>query len=64
VISADDRLADDGELVECRFEQAPLDVTDNGRDQDDEAGMQRLRRIECRKSLALLVTRMKSPSWA
>ena len=41
-----DRLADDGELVERSPEKALLQNAADGRDQNDEAGMQRLGRIE------------------
>lgn len=41
-----DRFANNGELVERGFEQTLLHHSVDGRDQDDEAGMQRLRRIE------------------
>ena len=59
-----ERLTDDGEFVERCLEQVLLHRPVDGRDQDNKAGMQRLRRVEWRKSLALLVTRMKSPSLA
>ena len=41
-----DRLTDDGELVERSPEKALLQNAADGRDQNDEAGMQRLGRIE------------------
>lgn len=58
------RLADDGELVERSFEETLLQDAADNRDQNDEAGMQRLGRMRRWKSLALLVTRTKSPSRA
>ena len=59
-----DRFADDDELVERGLEQASLHITADDRDQDNEAGMERLLCIKLPKSLALLVTRTKSPSRA
>jgi hypothetical protein len=41
-----DRFADDGELVKRGAEQFPLQRAADRRDQDDQAGMQRLRRVE------------------
>jgi hypothetical protein len=41
-----DRLPDNGELVERGLEQTPLRITADNRDQNNEAGMQRLRRVK------------------
>ena len=41
-----DRFADDGELVECGREQAPLQMAIDDRYQNDETSMQGLGRIE------------------
>jgi hypothetical protein len=59
-----DGFADDGELVERGLEQVLLHHPIDGRDQNDEAGMERLRRVKLPEIAPLLVTRTKSPSRA
>ena len=60
-----DRFADAGELVERGAEQLLLHHAVDDRDQDDKAGMQRLRCVKLPKvARVVLVTRTKSPSRA
>jgi hypothetical protein len=50
-----DRFAEDGELVERGFEEQLLQDSINRRDQNDEPGMQRLRRVTTSKASGWLI---------